>query len=89
MVRVYNAESELKALCYDVERMIRDKENPKLVFTMIRNKIERLENPPPYIKIHFWNEEKRKNYFKKTLDELQESKKDILDYIKQDELEDC
>lgn len=85
MPRVYDAKKELEAMCFDITSMIERNDNPITIFTMIRNKIDRLENPKWYQKVVYWNDyNKHRNVFRKTKQELEESKKDILEMIETD-----
>lgn len=56
MTRVYDGETVLKNLLWDVDRMIREKQEPKKILKHIENKIEWLKNPDWY-KVEWWKKE--------------------------------
>lgn len=55
-MKKYDGATILEGMCFDVNRMIREQQNPKMILRYIQKKISFLENPKnTYIKIVWWN----------------------------------
>jgi hypothetical protein len=63
MSKKYYGEIVLQGMCWDVERMLREKQSPKLILNLIKKKISFLEKPK-WHKVIWWE----KNQQLKTTD---------------------
>ena len=57
MPRVWDAETILHNLCFDIERMVREKQEPKVVIGLIEKKLHFLTHERSYEEIRWWNKE--------------------------------
>jgi hypothetical protein len=57
-MKKFSGEYVLNGLMFDVQRMIRERQNPKLILGLIKKKVNFLEKPN-YYKIEWWEKTKR------------------------------
>lgn len=60
MVKKFYGEFVLQGLCFDVQRMINERQDPKIILNLIKKKVSFLEKPKNiWNRIVWWNEHDR------------------------------
>jgi len=54
--RCYSIESVLNGLCFDLQRMIREKQSKKVIINLLQSKLDLLENKSKWQGIVMWDD---------------------------------